>query len=410
VSGGAWITVVGIGEDGLEGLAPAVRPLVDQAEVLIGGERHLAMLPADGRERLAWPRPLKDIFPLLEARRGRRICVLASGDPYCYGVGTTLARRYGAEALRVFPALSAFTLACARLGWSTAEVEGLTLHGRPLALLEAYLQPGTRLLILSEDGGTPGQVAELLRARGYGASRLVVLERMGGPAERRTEATAEAFAPGPIDPLNTVAVECRAAPGAAVLGRVPGLPDAAFRHDGQLTKREVRAVTLSSLSPAPGQLLWDVGAGSGSVAIEWMRSHPRCRAVAIEPRPERLALIAENAQALGTPKLGVVAGRAPAALDGLEAPDAIFIGGGIDGEGVFAACWEALNPGGRLVANVVTVEGEARLAHLHRDLGGDLVRLAVARVEPVGPFRGWRPLMTVTQWRLQKQPGRGGAA
>lgn len=397
-----WITVVGIGEDGLEGLAPSVRLLIDQAAVLVGGERHLAMLPADNRERLAWPRPLTGIFPLLDARRGRPVCVLASGDPYCYGVGTTLARRYGPEALRVLPGLSAFTLACARLGWPSAEIEGLTLHGRPLALLQAYVQPGARLLILSEDGGTPAQVAGLLRERGFGASRMIVLERMGGAAERAIEATAAAFDPGPIDPLNTIAVECRAEPGASLLGRAAGLPDEAFRHDGQLTKREVRAVTLSSLVPVPGQLLWDVGAGSGSVGIEWMRSHPRCRAIAIESRSERLAFIAENAAALGTPKLQVVPGRAPAALAGLEAPDAVFIGGGIDGEGLFEACWSALRPGGRLVANVVTVEGEVRVARLHQEFGGDLSRLSVSRAEPVGPFRGWRPLMTVTQWRLTK--------
>lgn len=397
-----WLTIVGIGEDGVPGLGPAARAAVEAAEVLIGGERHLAMVPPDGRERLAWPSPLSALVERIESFRGRRVCVLATGDPLCYGVGTTLARRIPLAELRILPAPSAFSLACARLGWSLPEVDSLTLHGRPLALLQAWLQPGARLLVLCDDGSTPAQAAALLTAGGWGPSRLTVLEHMGGEREGRLEGTAEAWTRARVADFATLAIECRPEPGAALLPRTPGLPDEAFRSDGQLTKREVRAATLAALAPVPGQLLWDVGAGSGSVAVEWMRCDPRNRAIAVEAKAERRAFVAENAEALGAPKLAIVAGRAPEALQGLEAPDAAFLGGGIDTAGVFEAAWSALKPGGRLVANVVTLEGEARLLALHAIHGGELVRLAVSRAEPVGPFHGWRPLMTVTQWRLSK--------
>lgn len=397
-----WLTIVGIGEDGLPGLGPAARAAVEAAELLIGGERHLAMVPPDGRERLAWPSPLSALVERIESFRGRRVCVLATGDPLCYGVGTTLARRIPLAELRILPAPSAFSLACARLGWSLPEVDSLTLHGRPLALLQAYLQPGARLLVLCDDGSTPAQAAALLTAAGWGPSRLTVLEHMGGERERRLEGRAEAWTQERVADFTTLAIECLSGPEAALLPRTPGLPDGAFRSDGQLTKREVRAATLAALAPVPGQLLWDVGAGSGSVAVEWMRCDPRNRAIAIEAKAERRAFVAENAEALGTPKLAIVAGRAPEALSGLEAPDAVFLGGGIDTAGVFEAAWAALKPGGRLVANVVTLEGEARLLALHAARGGELLRIGVSRAEPVGPFHGWRPLMTVTQWRLAK--------
>jgi precorrin-6Y C5,15-methyltransferase (decarboxylating) len=253
------------------------------------------------------------------------------------------------------------------------------------------------LLILSEDGRTPAAVARLLSARGYGPSRLVVLEHMAGPRERRIEGTAASWTAEAIADLNTIAVTCLAEPGTPRLARVPGLPDEAFRHDGQLTKREVRAATLAALAPAPGECLWDVGAGCGSIAIEWARSHRMCRAMAIERQPARLALAAANAEALGCPTLGLVAGEAPAALADLPRPDAVFVGGGASQKGVIEACWAALPAGGRLVANVVTLEGEAALLAFHRDFGGSLTRLSVARAEPVGQFSGWRSLTPVTQ-------------
>jgi precorrin-6Y C5,15-methyltransferase (decarboxylating) len=394
---GPWLSIVGIGEDGLDGVSTAGRRLIDTAELLAGGERHLALIPDDGRERLPWPSPFSAGLDQLLKHRGRRVCVLASGDPMSYGIGATLARRVPPAEMIVVPGPGAFDLACARMGWARANVETLTLHGRPLALLHAYVQPGARLLILSENASTPAAVADLLARRGYGRSRITVLEHMGGPLERRRN-----WDEPDIADLNTLAVECITDPGAPLLPRSPGLPDEAFHHDGQLTKREVRAATLAALAPVPGQLLWDVGAGCGSIAVEWMRHHPTCRAVAIEPRRDRLALIAANAESLGCPHLSIVEGKAPAALTDLATPDAVFIGGGITSPGLFETCWQELPPGGRLVANAVTIEGEQVLTSAYTRFGGSLTRIAISRAEPVGPFSGWRPLMPVTQLALLK--------
>lgn len=397
-----WLSIVGIGEDGLAGLTPPARALIDDAEVFVGGERHLAMLPKDGRERLAWPSPLSALLDEIESRRGTRVCVLASGDPLWYGVGVSLLKRIRRSEIAILPGRSAFTLAAARIGWPLAEVDCLTLHGRPLSLLHPYIQPNARLLILSEDAATPAAVATLLAARGYEASRITVLEHLDGDRERRVEGTAAGWRANDIADLNTIAVECIASPGAALLPRTPGLPDEAFHHDGQLTKRELRAATLAALMPVAGQLLWDVGAGCGSVAIEWMRAAPRARAIALERQAERRSLIAENAEALGTPGLQVIAGEAPAALEGLEAPDAIFVGGGVSAGGVMERCWRALKPGGRLVANAVTLEGETALIAWRDRNGGCLTRYAIARAEAVGSFQGWRPMMPVTQYVATK--------
>jgi precorrin-6Y C5,15-methyltransferase (decarboxylating) len=264
-------------------------------------------------------------------------------------------------------------------------------------LIQSYIQPGARLLILSDGAATPGTVAGILCERGYGASPITVLEHMGGERERTLAGTARDWAHNDIAPFNTLAVECVAEAGAALLPRVPGLPDDAFVNDGQLTKREVRAATLAALAPVPGQRLWDVGAGSGAVAIEWMRTDPRCAAIAVERDATRARTIADNANALGTPRLEVVTGAAPEALDGLARPDAAFVGGGAATEGVIAACWRALPAGGRLVANAITVEGEGALADWARETDGSLVRIAVSRAEPVGGFSGWRALAPVTQ-------------
>lgn len=397
-----WLSVVGIGEDGLPGLAPAARALVDAAEVLVGGDRHLAMVPPDARERLVWPSPLSALIGAIAERRGRRVCVLATGDPMHFGVGVTLARRFGRDEMTIVPGVSAFSLAAARLGWPLAEVACLTLHGRPLELVLPALQPGRRILALSHDGGTPAAVAALLCRHGWGPSRLVALAHMGGPAEARIEATAARWTANAVPDFNTLAVDLEATAEARPLPLVPGLPDDAFRHDGKLTKRAVRAATLAMLAPGPGQVLWDVGAGCGSVAIEWLRAAAGGRAVAIEPVAGRRAMIADNALALGTPQVEVVDGRAPAILDGLPAPDAVFVGGGITTAGAIEACWQALRPGGRLVANVVTLEGEAEALAWHRRLGGELSRLAVSRAEPVGPFEGWKHQMTVTQFAATK--------
>lgn len=392
-----WLTILGFGEDGRDGLGGPARALLDGAEVLIGGARHLALLPDDGRQRLAWPTPMVDLFPEIHRLRGRPVCVLATGDPLCYGVGRLLLRHFPIEEVIVLPSPSAFSLACARLGWSLPDVDCLTLHGRPSASLQPFIQPDASLLILSNDGGTPRQVANMLRDRGYGASQITVLEHMGGPREGRVDATADDWCRDDVADFNTVAVVCEGGPDALLLPRVPGLPDEAFRNDGQLTKREVRAASLAALAPVPGQVLWDVGAGCGAVAIEWLRAVRGAQAFAIERRPDRIAMIAANATALGTPDLEVVEGAAPDALAGLTPPDAVFLGGGAAGDGLIETCWRSLRPGGRLVANVVTLEGEAALLRWQSENGGALTRLAVSRAEPVGGFTGWRPLMPVTQ-------------
>lgn len=398
-----WLSIVGIGEDGLIGLGPAARALVDEAEVLIGGERHLAMVPDDGRERLPWPSPLTKLVDEIVARHDRKVCVLATGDPLYYGVGVTLAKRVPIEEMTIVPGPSAFALAAARLGWPRAETETLTLHGRPVAQMHPYVQPAARLLILSDDRNTPKKIAALLTARGYGASRMAVLEHMGGPKDRQIHGTAAEWQESELADFNTVAVECIAAPNAPLLSRAPGLPDNAFEHDGQLTKRVVRAATLAALAPVPGQLLWDIGAGSGAIGIEWMRAHFTCRAVAVEGNSVRAATIVENAERLGTPKLHVVNGEAPAVLDDLDAPDAIFVGGGIAADGVLETAWTALKPGGRLAANTVTLEGEKKLFAWQASNGGTLTQIAVSHAEPIGGFTGWTPARPVTQYAVTKR-------
>ncbi len=398
------MTVAGIGADGWEGLGPAARAALAGAELVLGSDRQLRLLPADlPAERRAWPSPMLASLPgLLAERRRRRLVVLASGDPMFYGIGATLVRLLGPDSVRVIPQVSSLSLAAARLGWPLEEIEVLSVLGRPVTALHPLLQPGRRLLVLLSSAADAAAVARLLCERGLGPSELALLCELGGPAERQCRSTAEAWAPHPDEPLAVLAIQVRPAPGAPLLPASPGLPDTAFDNDGQLTKSEVRAVTLAALAPVPGQLLWDVGAGSGSVGIEWMRSHPSCRAVAIEARPDRLERIGANAQALGVPGLRLVAGQAPQALAGLPCPDAVFVGGGVSRPGVLQACESALAPGGRLVANAVTVEAEAVLADWHRRLGGRLIRIAVQRAEPVGGFTGWRAAMPVTQWSHTK--------
>lgn len=399
-----WLAVVGIGEDGLDGLGPAARALIVGAETLVGGARHLALAgPRGGVETLTWQAPLGRTLDDVAARRGRRVTVLATGDPMWFGIGVALAKRFPIEEMAIVPAPSAFSLACARLGWPLAEVACVTLHGRPLALLNAVLAPGARLLLLAEDGGTPAKVARALVEAGYGDSRIVVLGRMGGPRETRSEATAAAWNDRVTPDLATIAVELAAGPGARTFPRVPGLPDDAYAHDGQITKREVRAATLAALGPLPDRTLWDVGAGAGSIAIEWMRSARGALAYAIERQPARARTIAANAAALGVPGLCVIEGAAPEALGDLTVPDAVFVGGGVTEPGVIDGCWAALAPGGVLVANAVTVEGEVRLAGFRARHGGDLIRIAVSRAEPLGSGLAWRALAPVTQLRAVKR-------
>ncbi len=399
-----WLAVVGIGEDGLAALSPTARALIDTAEVLVGGARHLAMVPEGCAERLIWDRPLSRTIEAIAGRRGRRVVVLASGDPLWHGVGVTLARHFPSEEMTILPQPSAFSLAAARLGWPLADCAAVTLHGRPLDTLRLHLAPGRRVLALSEDGGTPRAVAALLTELGWGPSRLTVFSHLGGSREAVAGEEAQSWGDRRAADLNTIAILCHAAPGARALPLLPGLPDDAFEHDGQLTKREIRAATLAALAPLPGETLWDVGAGCGSIAIEWLRAGEGRAAIAVERDPARAAIIARNAAALGVPALRIVAGTAPEALVGLPAPDAVFVGGGVGEPGLLPALWRALPPGGRLVANVVTAEGEARLLDWHGRHGGALTRIAVSRAEPAGRRHLWRALAPVTQLAVAK-PG-----
>ena len=399
---GRWLSIVGIGEDGREGLSGAAAAALDAARVVYGGRRHLELAGPLDAECRPWPSPISEAYPQILARRGEPTCLLATGDPFHYGIGAEIARLVPAQEIAAYPQPSAFSLACARLGWPLAESACLTLHGRALERILPHLQPGARLLVLSWDGATPAAVAGLMAERGFGRSVLTVLEAMGGPRERIRQASAAGFDLADIAPLNTLAVAVAADPGARILPLAPGLDDGLFENDGQLTKSEIRALTLARLAPRLGEILWDVGAGAGSVGIEWMLRHPSLRAVAIEAEPERAERIARNARALGVPDLVLVEGEAPLALAGLPAPDAVFVGGGVSDEGLLPALCEALKPGGRLVANAVTLEGEAALLAAFARLGGSLRKLSVARAGAVGGLHAWRPAMPVTQWAWVK--------
>lgn len=396
-----WLHIVGIGEDGLDGLVPATRAVVEAAEVILGGDRHHVLSETITAERLSWPSPFDAMIDTIRGLRGRRAVVLVTGDPLWFSVGARIGRAIPSEEIVYHPQLSAFQLAAARMGWSLADVETLTVHGRPVEQMIAFIQPDQRLLILTTGAETPSRIAAFLAERGYGQSKMTVLAAMGGAQERRFDGIAESW-DAEVPPFNTMAVECIAASGAALQPRVPGLEDALFQSDGTMTKQEVRAVTVARLMPMRGALLWDIGTGCGSVAIEWIRAARYARAIGIEPRADRRAMAAANALSLGAPGLQILDGEAPTALEGLPAPDAIFIGGGLD-EAVFEAAFAALRPLGRFVANAVTLESEAVLLDLHKRHGGQMSKIAVQRAEPVGRLTGWKPLMPVTQWSLVKR-------
>jgi precorrin-6Y C5,15-methyltransferase (decarboxylating) len=397
-----WLAVVGIGEDGIDGLSPAARRLVAQAAFVVGGKRHLALAGPLSAETVVWPSPIESALDAIAAHRGRPVCVLATGDPFFFGVGAMLMRRFAADEMICVPSPSAFALAAARLGWSQQDCALMTLHGRPLEAIIPHLQPGARILALSWDDATPAKLAALLTARGMGRSKLIVCEAMGGASERVRATEARSFALDNTAALNTIAVEVVVDRGARVLPRVAGLPDDWFEHDGQITKRDIRAITLAQLAPGRGEFLWDVGSGSGSVAIEWMLADSANRAASVEARHDRAARIARNALNFGVPALSVVAGKAPQALADLPAPDAIFIGGGASAPDMIERAIRALAPGGRLVINAVTLETQAACVDWRARHGGELAQIAVAHAEPVGRFSGWRAAMPVVQWRLVK--------
>lgn len=394
-----WLDVIGMGEDGWDGLLPPARARLEAAEVLIAGPRHHALVPQLAAERVVWPRPFRALAEEIGAWRHRRVAVLVTGDPLWYSVGALFLRHFDPAEIAYYPNLSSFQLAATRMKWSLADVETLTVHGRPAEQAIPFFTPGARLLILTQDSGTPARIGSLLAECGLGDSRMTALASLGGSEERWIEGRAGAWT-DPVPDFHILAVECIGSDGARILPRT-GLPDDAFLHDGRITKREVRALTLSALAPRRGQLLWDVGVGCGSVAVEWMRADRDMRAIGVDVSRDRLATAAANSLRLGAPRLDLRRGEAPAVLEGLPAPDAIFIGGGLSAPLVQAAL-AALKPHGRLVANAVTLEREALLAEMQAKHGGALVRVAMSRAEPVGDFRGWKPLMPVTQWSLEK--------
>ena len=393
-----WLTIIGMGEDGWEGLSNRARLELKTTEVIVGSSRLLKLLPNIKAERHEWPQPFSAVIERIKPLTGRNTVILATGDPLNYGVFRKLLEFIPFEEMTVIPHISAFSLAASRMGWSLPDCDTLSLHGRAAANLESFIQPGAKLIVLTADASTIPEIVRRLEARGFGQSQVSVLENLGGENERVSK-----YIPSTdYSALNTVAIHCIASSDAKVYSRLAGLPDDAFIHDGQLTKREVRAATLASLAPAPDQLLWDIGAGCGSIAIEWMRSTRGCEAIAFEHNAERLAMISRNADALGTPRLKIISGKAPEALEGAAAPHAVFIGGGVGNDGVFDSAWSKLKAGGRLVANVVTLEGEMHLYDLQEKHGGDLVKIEISNLTSVGPYRALKPRMAVTQWRVQK--------
>jgi precorrin-6B C5,15-methyltransferase / cobalt-precorrin-6B C5,C15-methyltransferase len=396
------VTVVGIGADGWRSLTEEARQVLAAATVIAGSPRQLALLPDLAARHVQLPSPLlPGLGELVRANPG--LCVLASGDPTLHGIGATLGRRLGAAAVRILPGVSSVALACARLGWPQHEVTVVSLVSQPPEAVLAAMQPCTRLIVLCRDRQTPGHVARVLTERGWGASELTLLEQLGGPAEHvGAPHPAAALTSAGEEDLCVLAIAAPAAPDAPASGRAPGLPDAAYENDGQVTRRELRALALAVLRPWPGALLWDIGAGSGSIGIEWMRAEPLARAIAVESRPDRAERAARNSAALGVPGLRVITGTAPAALAGLPDPDAVFIGGGLTADGVLPACWQRLKPGGRLVAHAVTIESETLLHDWQHQHGGNLVKIAASYREPLGGYSTWRPALPVTQWQATR--------
>jgi len=397
-----WLQVVGLGAAGIDGLDTVARARLDAAATVIGPPRAIESLASANRRVMPWQTPLAAMLEQIIALRGTPTLILATGDPSWFGIGATLSRHLPPDEFAITPSPSAFSLAAARLHWPLQQVACVSAHGRPVSGLVPHVQPGARILALTSDATTVAAIARLLVGMGFGASRLTVLNHMGGAEESRLEFTAENASGEGVGDYNTLAVECVADRNAALWPTVPGLPDEAFEHDGQLTKREVRAATLARLAPTPGARLWDVGAGCGSIGIEWMRAARGAKALAIERDAARRDIIARNAGALGAPDLEISDRPAPDGFDGYPPADAIFIGGDVGNQALFEACWRALTDGGRLVANAVTLDAEAALLARHAAHGGELVRIAVSRLDAIGTRPAFRPLMTVTQWAVTK--------
>lgn len=395
----AWLHIIGMGDNGLDSLSPATRCCLENADVIVGADRHHALTSTLTATRLNWPSPFSALIESLRDLRGKQVAVLATGDPLWYSVGPLIAKHFDPNDILFHPQVSAFQLAATRMGWGMSSVETLTVHGRPSEQVIPFLAPAQKLILLTAGSKTPAEIALILQTNGYGGSQMTVLAHMGGADEQRFDARADAWAHD-VPEFHTLAIDCVLDADCAPLPKT-GLPDDAFVSDGTMTKRDIRAITIAKLMPMRGALLWDIGCGSGSVAIEWMRSARDARAIGVERRADRRVMAAENALRLGVPALQLIEGEVQDVMSGLARPDAVFIGGGLTQDS-FDAAWSALKPHGRLVVNAVTLEGEALLFHIHKTYGGELVRLAISRAEPVGRLTGWRPSMPLTQWSIVK--------
>lgn len=396
-----WLSIIGIGEGGVTDLAPQARHMLDHAKLIVGGERHLNFVERYKCEKFRWPSPIVDALPVLLQHRGTPVVVLASGDPFHYGVGALLAQHIPSEEMVCFTSPSAFSLAASALKWSQQDCALISLHGRAFEQIIPLLQPNARILALSWDESTPKKLAALLVDRSLGQSEVHVLENLGGEKARHRFSHAQDFDLHDISPLNLVALHVRADARAEFIPNTPGLPDQWFENDGQITKREIRAITLSALAPKQGELLWDIGAGSGSISIEWLLQHPSNQAIAVEKNSARAAQIKHNASKMGAPHLEIILSEAHLCLEGLRQPNAIFIGGGASPE-LLHKCWAALPIGGRLVINAVTLETQSLLAQTYQQLGGDLTQIQISRAKPVGSFHGLEPSMAIHQWAAIK--------
>ena len=392
-----WLTVLGFGEDGLDGLSPASRQVLDQAEVIMGPPRHLSLLPDNGAERIEWPVPFPDGLPLLKNLRGRRTVVLASGDPFWFGAGSVIARNFNAGEWTALPGQSTFSLAAARLGWPLESTPTFGLHAAPLTRLRPHLSSGLRAILLLRDGKAVAELATYLTETCFADSALHVMQALGGPRERvQTVSLTEALL-GTFD--HPVCVGLKIEGAGRSIPKASGKPDNIFETDGQITKRPIRALTLSALAPQRGEHLWDIGGGTGSISIEWLMCDPTLTATTIELRADRAERIRHNADTLGQDRLNILHGTAPDALDGLTPPDVVFIGGGLSTE-LLTWLHETLPTGTRLLANAVTLESESVLTQWHEKLGGELLRINLARSAPLGPRRGWSSAYPVVQWSV----------
>ena len=398
-----WLTIVGVGEGGLSALDDATLALIAMAETVFGSERFTTQIKKKPHQNIVmWTPPFSSMIEQIIMNRGKSTVVLASGDPNWFGAGATLGRFLDPDEYEILPAPSSFQLAAASMRWPLQNIQTVSFHARSVDNLPRFIFPGARILALTSDARTLMQVATGLIEAGYASSNLTVLENLGGENQRKIAFPAFQAHQQNIGDFYVLAIECIAENGASSFGIVPGLPDDVFEHDGQLTKREVRAITLSGLVPYPGALLWDVGAGSGAVGIEWMRTSPFCRAIGFEKDHKRCARMERNKKALGTPDMKVVCGDAGSNIVGQPTPDAIFLGGDVANETLFETCWKALKPGGRLVANAVTLQGITALNNRQNTYGGTLTTIAISSLKPLGTSHAMRPALPVTQWAVTK--------